>query len=136
MEDAVRQLNVSRIAGKKVAFATKRDAGDFERPESLARLYTAPRAPWQLGELNNTARISVYGGEATHRLQRSYRWSGDFGRDGDRRVFTTRYSDERALAEWLLSLGEMTVALSPRTLAERMVDGLEKLVAEHGEARP
>ncbi len=132
-EDAVRQLNVSRIAGK-VTLATKRDAGDFERPESLAELYTAPRAPWQLGELTDTARISVYG-EAAHRLQRSYRWSGDFGRDRDRRTFTTRYSDERALAEWLLSLGDVTVVLSPRPLAERVADGLRKLVADHGEAR-
>ena len=43
----------------------------------------------------------------------------------------TRYSGERQLAGWILSLGEDAEVLSPDSLVDRTVDGLKGLVATH-----
>jgi predicted DNA-binding transcriptional regulator YafY len=56
--EALRQFRLSRVRGG-IVFATKRDSGDFEVPEDFERRLAGPRAPWQLGEPNQTARVRV-----------------------------------------------------------------------------
>jgi predicted DNA-binding transcriptional regulator YafY len=46
-------------------------------------------------------------------------------------VLVTRYSGERQLAGWVLSLGEDAEILVPDSLVDRTVDGLERLVTAH-----
>ncbi len=60
------------------------------------------------------------------------RWAGTFGRDEHGMVFITRYSGERQLAGWVLSLGDDAGALSPPSLVRRVEDGLKRLYEVHG----
>jgi len=48
-------------------------------------------------------------------------------------VLLTPYSGERQLAGWVFSLGEDAEVLSPDSLVDRTVEGLERLVAAHEE---
>ena len=41
----------------RVTFSKPRDAGDFEAPKDFERRLAGPRAPWQLGAPDHTARI-------------------------------------------------------------------------------
>ena len=54
----IRQFRLSRIRGR-IVFATNRQNGDFEVPKDFERRLAGPRAPWQLGEPDRTARIRV-----------------------------------------------------------------------------
>jgi predicted DNA-binding transcriptional regulator YafY len=130
--EAVRQFRLSRIKGG-IKFATRRESGDYEIPENFERRFVGPRAPWQLGEPDRTARIRL-SGEGMKSLTRDrFRWAGTFGRDERGAIFITRYSGERQLAGWVLSLGEEAHVLAPDSLKQRVLDGLQKLAATHGE---
>jgi proteasome accessory factor B len=48
-------------------------------------------------------------------------------------VLVTHYSGERQLAGWVLSLRKHAKILSPNSLVDRTVEGLERLVAAHAE---
>jgi len=125
----LRQFRLSRIQGR-ILFATEREGGDFEVPEDFERRLAGPRAPWQLGEPDRTAWIRVLrhvfdAARASYGEAVSLR-----GADGTA-VLVTRYSGERQLAGWILSLGEDAEVLSPDSLVDRTVDGLERLVAAH-----
>lgn len=129
MRRDIRQFRLSRIQNR-ILFATDREAGDFEVPEDFERRLAGPRAPWQLGEPDLTARIRVsrrvfdsartFYGEAVSLVEE----------DGET-LLVTSYSGERQLAAWITSLGEDAEAISPDTLVRRTVDGLERLVATH-----
>ncbi len=128
--EAIRQFRVSRITGR-VTFVTKKDSGDFEVPENFSRRFFGPRAPWQLGEPDKTARIRV-SRQGMRQVRGPIRWAGTFGRDEHGMVFITRYSGERQLAGWVLSLGDDARALSPPSLVRRVEDGLRCLAKAHG----
>lgn len=128
-----RQFRLSRIRGS-ITFATKRESGDFEQLHDSARRFAGPRAPWQLGEPDKTARVRV-SQEDLPTIKASYSAAvrtedGEYGP-----VVVTPYSGERQLAGWILSLERDAKALAPGSLVERVREGLEKLVAAHGEGR-
>lgn len=120
----IRQFRMSRVRGL-IKNATRRDSPDFDAPDTSDRRYAGPRAPWQLGEPDKTARIRV-SGETLDAAMHAY--PGVVYRDGDE--LATGYSGERQLAGWTLSLGGEVV--SPDSLKERVVEGLEKIAATHG----
>lgn len=122
--EAVRQFRVSRMRGR-VRNATNRDSADFEAPDAADARSAGPRAPWQLGEPGETARIKV-SREALDAATRAY--PGVVRREGEDLV--TGYSGERQLAGWTLSLGGIVV--SPEPLAGRVSEGLRKIVEAHG----
>ena len=129
----LRQFRLSRIQGR-IVFATQRDGGDFESPEDFERRLAGPRAPWQLGEPDRTARIRVPW-RAFDAARASYGEVVSLQEVDGSAVLETRYSGERQLAGWVLSLGEDAEVLSPDSLVDRTVAGLERLVAAHEENR-
>lgn len=121
--EGIRQFRMSRVRSL-IKHATKKERGDFEMPDDSPRR-SGPRAPWQLEEPHETARIRV-SGETLDAAMHEY--PGVVERDGDDLV--TKYSGERQLAGWTLSLGGEAVA--PDSLAARVVEGLEKIADSHG----
>lgn len=126
--EAVRQFRMSRVRGR-VKLATRRESGDFDKPEGFESRSAGPRAPWQLGEPRETARIK-FSGESLDSALRSYPEVVES--DGD--ALVTRYSGERQLAGWTVSLGGE--ALSPPSFVGRVVEGLEKIAESHREGGP
>ncbi len=126
----LRQFRLSRIRSR-IVFATKRDSEDFDVPEDFERRLAGPRAPWQLGEPNQMAQIQVHR-DAFDAARGSYGEAVSFHEDNSEPVLVTRYSGERQLAGWVLSLGEDAEVLSPDSLVDRVTEGLERLVAAHG----
>jgi proteasome accessory factor B len=51
-------------------------------------------------------------------------------------TLVTEYSGERQLAGWIVAQGEEAEALFPPSLVDRMVIGLQRLVAAHEEETP
>ncbi len=122
--EAVRQFRMSRVRGV-IKNATRKDGADFEPPDDSTRHGVGPRAPWRLEEPDKTARIRV-SEETLDAAMHAY--PGVVERDGD--DLATGYSGERQLAGWTLSLGGE--AVSPDSLKERVIEGLEKISAAHG----
>ena len=131
--EAVRQFRVSRIVGR-VLFAAKGEGADFGVPENFERRFAGPRVPWQLGEPDKTACVRL-SEEGVRRLRVPLREAGTLERDDGGAVFVTRYSGERQLAGWVLSLGEDARAVSPASLVDRTTEGLERIAAAHGAER-
>lgn len=121
---AVRQFRMSRVKGL-IKHATRKERGDFDAPDDSARRPSGPRAPWQLEEPDKTARIKV-SEETLDAAMRAY--PGIVERDGEDLI--TKYSGERQIAGWTLSLGGE--ALAPGSLSGRVIEGLEKISAAHG----
>ena len=127
--EALRQFRLSRIQGR-IVFATKRDGKDFEVPQDFERRLAGPRAPWQLGESIQTAYIGVPR-HVFDAARTSYGEAVSLLEDEGSAVLVTRYSGERQLAGWILSLGEEVEILSPTSLIDRTVEGLERLASAH-----
>lgn len=121
----VRQFRVSRVRSR-ITSATKRDRGDFDAPDE-AGVRSGPRAPWQLEEPEKEARIRV-SEETLDAAMREY--PGVVERDGD--GLATKYSGERQLAAWVLSIGGEVV--EPDSLTKRVIEGLEKISSSHGDS--
>ncbi|CAN5172775.1 hypothetical protein BH24ACT19_BH24ACT19_22220 [soil metagenome] len=85
-----------------IILATKRESGDFEVPEEFERRLAGPRAPWQLGEPDKTARIRV-SAEVFDYARVSHGSAVSLEKDHYGPVLVTRYSGERQLAGWTLS---------------------------------
>lgn len=132
--EAVRQFRVSRIRSR-ITFSTKKDAGDFDIPPDFQRRLAGPRAPWQLEEPHTTAHIQVLD-DSMRLLRGAWPWAGTVGHNERGRVFITRYSGERQLAGWILSLGEEAEALAPEPLVERTVEGLRLIRDSHAPESP
>lgn len=128
--DDLRQFRLSRIQNR-IIFATRRESGDFEVPKDFERRLAGPRAPWQLGEPDQTAFIRVPR-HVFDAARASYGEAVWLREDIDETVLVTRYSGERQLASWVLSLGKDVQVLAPDSLVDRTVDGLERLAAAHG----
>ena len=128
--EGLRQFRLSRVQSR-IVFATKRDGADFDVPDDFDRSLAGPRAPWQLGEPDRTARIGVPR-HTFDAARASYGEAVSLREEGGVAVLVTRYSGERQLAGWILSLGTEAEVLSPDSLMDRSVAGLERLVAAHG----
>jgi proteasome accessory factor C len=130
--DALRRFRLSRIQGR-VTFATRHERGDYAIPEDFEPRSAGPSTPWQLGEPDKVALMRISDAASTVTRER-YPWAVSIERpdEGTQRLLRTRYSGERQLAGWVLSLGEEALALSPQPLVERVTEGLERLVAAHG----
>ncbi len=126
--EAVRQFRLSRIRGG-ISFSTNKDANDFEAPNDFERRTAGPRAPWQLGEPHATARIRVPP-ETLAAAGRRFPGATSSEDDG-RPVLSTRFSGERQLAGWVLSLGGGARVLEPPSLVDRVRTGLERIVEAH-----
>ena len=74
--DEVRVFRLSRIRGK-VSYATKAEH-DFTSPEDFDRRDYAPRADWQMGEIEGTAKVFL-------RERIAWLVERDFGRHGELR---------------------------------------------------
>ena len=131
---AVRQFRLSRIRGR-VVFATKREAGDFEVPEDFERRFAGPRAPWQLGTLQETAKITL-SPEALAAMSRRYPSAvvPEGSNQNGHQTISTLYSGERQLAGYVLALGEEAHAVSPPALVGRISRGLERIARAHAPA--
>ncbi|MGH3088617.1 MAG: helix-turn-helix transcriptional regulator [Rubrobacteraceae bacterium] len=125
---ALRQFRISRVRDR-ATFSTRKESGDFEVPEDFERGLAGPRAPWQLGEPDKTARIRT-SRETSDAAKSSFPQAVTI--EENEPFLVTRYSGERQLAGWLLSLGGELEVVSPNSLAERVVDGLERIASEHG----
>ncbi len=125
----LRQFRLSRIRGR-IVFATKRDNGDFEVPEGFERRLAGPRAPWQLGAPDRKARIRVPR-HVFDTARASYGEAVWLEEDDGAAVLVTRYSGERQLAGWILSLGPEAEVLFPDSLVERTAAGLVRLAEVH-----
>jgi predicted DNA-binding transcriptional regulator YafY len=129
----IRQFRLSRIQGR-IIFATDREAGDFMVPEDFERRLAGPRAPWQLGEPDLIASIKVPE-RVFDAARASYGNAVSLREDGGENILVTRYSGERQLAGWVLSLGGDAEILSPDSLVDRTVDGLRRLATAHAGER-
>ena len=129
--EAVRQFRLSRIRNR-IAFATEKGAGDFAAPDDPERRHGGPRAPWQLGEPEDTASITL-SPEASASTRRRYPSAVSLdGRAADgREAISTPYSGERQLAGYVLTLGEGALVLSPPALVGRISRGLERIARAH-----
>ena len=119
----------------KEAFALSNVTGTgderrIEVPQDFERRLAGPRAPWQLGEPDQTALVRVPR-HVFEAARASYGEAVSLREDEGSTVLVTRYSGERQLAGWILSLGEEAEVLAPDSLVERTVDGLERLVTTH-----
>lgn len=128
--EAVRQFRLSRMRGR-ITYATKRDSGDFEVPDSFDRSVAGSRAPWQLEAPRAEARILISPEDAESARAAYYRAFENGNKKGELRELRTSYSGERQLAGWVLSRGERTRVLSPHSLVERVQGVLRRIAAAH-----
>jgi proteasome accessory factor C len=133
--DAVRVFRLSRITGK-VSYATKAEH-DFPPPEDFDRRDYASRADWQMGEMDETAKIFI-------RDRIAWLVERDYGRYGELRparkadgapgrgvIFETRYASSRQLVAWVLSWRHNATVLEPMELAEEAAERLGRLRERH-----
>ena len=77
VREDLRQFRLSRVRGR-IVFVTSRQSGDFGVPEDFQRRLAGPRAPWQLGTLDRTARIRV--SRSVFEAARASYWGGRLAR--------------------------------------------------------
>lgn len=131
-DGSVGQFKVSRIRSRIVNADNKQDRGDFEMPKGFDRLFAGPQAPWQLGKMGEWAYFVISREGMSDKRLRPYRfYAVTMGHYEGRRAFMTRYADERALASWILSLGNEAKALAPEPVVGEVVAGLKKIAATH-----
>jgi proteasome accessory factor BC len=136
--DAVRVFRLSRIRGK-VSYATKAEH-DFSAPEDFDRRDYGSRADWQMGEMEETAKIFV-------RERIAWLVDRDYGRYGELRsarkadgapgrgmIFETPYASSRQLVAWVLSWRRNATVLEPKELADEAAERLEVLRRRHSGA--
>ena len=127
--DAIRTFRLSRIRGD-VRFATRRER-DFRVPEDFDATTWRDRAPWQLGEGDETATIWV-SPDAAWLVERAVGRHGTIESRPDRSiVFSTGYADLRQLAQWLIGLDGQAVPLAPAELVDAVDGALERVAQAH-----
>ncbi len=133
--DAVRVFRLSRIRGK-VSYATKAEH-DFPAPEDFDRRDYGSRADWQMGEVEQTAKVFI-------RERIAWLVERDFGRFGELRparksdgapgrgmIFETPYASSRQLVAWVLSWRQNATVLAPKELAEEAAERIDVLRDRH-----
>ena len=133
--DAVRVFRLSRIRGK-VSYATKAEH-DFPAPEDFDRRDYASRADWQMGEVEQTAKVFLRE-RIAWLVERDYGTYGEIrpARKADKApgrgvVYETGYASTRQLVSWVLSWQHNATALEPPELADEVAARRELLQARH-----
>jgi proteasome accessory factor C len=133
--DAVRVFRLSRIRGK-VSYATKAEH-DFSAPEDFDRRDYASRSEWQMGDVEDSARIFL-------RERIAWLVERDFGSYGELRparkadgapgrgaIFETDFASSRQLVSWVLSWQHNATVLEPESLAAEVAERRELLESRH-----
>jgi proteasome accessory factor C len=121
---AIRTFRVSRIRSD-IRFATRRERDFRLPPEFDVEAHRVPK-PWQIGEIQGTARIAVLEDTAWW-VERTLSDAGTL-EDG---VFETDYARLEPLAGWILRQNGRAVPLEPEELRGTVADALAKLRAGH-----
>jgi predicted DNA-binding transcriptional regulator YafY len=134
----IRVFRLSRIRGK-VSYSSKAEH-DFARPEEFDHRRYATRTDWQLGEPEGTARIWL-SSRVDWLIERHYGHAGTLqpaaeadDAPGDGSVFETEYADPRAIAAWVLELGDRARLLGPPGLVDLAAERLGLIVERHSGA--
>jgi proteasome accessory factor BC len=133
--DAVRNFRLSRIKGK-VSYASKAEH-DFSPPEDFNRREYASRAEWQLGEIQETARIFL-SDRIAWLVERDFGTYGEFskatkadGAPGKGVIFETEYASARQMVAWVLHWRQHAIVLEPDELASEVGERLDVLRERH-----
>jgi proteasome accessory factor C len=133
--DAVRNFRLSRIKGK-VSYASKAEH-DFSPPENFNRREYASRAEWQLGEIQDTARIFL-SDRIAWLVERDFGTYGEFskatkadGAPGKGLIFETEYASARQMVAWVLHWRQNAIVLEPDELATEVGERLDVLRDRH-----
>ncbi len=117
--DAIRVFSLSRMSGK-VAYATKAEH-DFQRPSDFDPRATPSAAIWQFGDIEGVSEDRV---DRAGSPGRSSATSADTGTiepgKGGKTIFSSEYSQSRALVSWMLGLGANAGMLGPKELVKRV----------------
>ncbi|MFN8175033.1 MAG: WYL domain-containing protein [Solirubrobacteraceae bacterium] len=113
--DGIRVFRLSRISGK-VAYASKAEH-DFQRPEDFDPRDYANRIHWQYGDAAATAEIWV-AERIAWQVERHFGRYGEMREADGGRVLSTPYANQRAIASWVIGLGEHARVVGPPALAK------------------
>jgi proteasome accessory factor C len=133
--DAIRVFRLSRIKGK-VSYASKAEH-DFSPPEDFERRDYARKAEWQLGEIEDTAKVFVRD-RVAWLVERDFGSYGEIrnakggdGAPGKGKVFETEYASSRQMVAWVLHWRQNATVLEPTELAREVSERLELLISRH-----
>jgi proteasome accessory factor C len=133
--DAVRVFRLSRIRGK-VSYATKAEH-DFPAPEDFDRRDYGSRADWQMGDVEQTAKVFIRD-RIAWLVERDYGRFGELrparksdGAPGRGMIFETPYASSRQLVAWVLSWRQNATVLAPTELAEEAAERIDVLRDRH-----
>src|SRR3954449_681105 len=126
----VRVFRLSRIRGK-VAYVTKAEH-DFHPPEGFDHREYATRTEWQLGETRGVAQVWI-SKRIDWLVMRHFGHAGTVSNGDGGKIFETEYSDPRALASWVLGLGEQARIIAPAELQQEAAERLERVIELHRE---
>src|SRR5918995_2936689 len=133
--DAVRVFRLSRIRGK-VSYATKAEH-DFPAPEASDRGDYGSRADWQMGDVEQTAKVFIRD-RIAWLVERDYGRFGELrparksdGAPGRGMIFETTYASSRQLIAWVLSWRQNATVLAPTELAEEAAERIDVLRNRH-----
>jgi proteasome accessory factor C len=124
----VRVFRLSRIRGK-VAYVTKAEH-DFPPPQDFDHREFATRTEWQLGETRGTAQVWI-ANKIEWLVQRHFGHAGTVTEADGGVVLETEYADPRALASWVLGLGEHARILGPPELEQEAAERLARVIELH-----
>ncbi len=123
-DDREKTFRVSRLRSD-IRFATRRER-DFKLPPDFDVESHRRRSPWQIGEINGTARVAVSGDTAWW-VRRTLGEAGTL----DEGVFETEYASLEPLAGWVLRQNGRAVPLEPDELRNLVAGALTKVRERH-----
>src|SRR5439155_22732589 len=101
-------------------------------PKDFDHREYATRTEWQLGETAGTAQVSI-SNRIDWLVLRHFGHAGTVTETDDGVTFETDYSDPRALASWVLGLGEHARILGPPELEREVSERLSRVIELHRE---
>jgi len=126
--DDIRVFRLSRMGGK-VAYASKAEH-DFQRPADFDPREYANRIHWQYGEPAGTAEIWV-AERIAWQVERHFGRYGETREAEGGRVLSTPYSNPRAIASWVIGLGEHARVVSPPQLEKDVRSRVKRIATLH-----
>ena len=127
-ENRRKKFRVSRIRSD-IRFATRRER-DFRFPADFSIDEYRGKPPWQVGDVQGSARVDVHGDTAWW-VARTLPNAGSL----DEGVFETPYANVGPLASWVLRQNGRAAPLEPSELRKDVVDALALVRERHeGEA--
>ncbi len=126
--DDLRVFRLSRISGK-VAYASKAEH-DFQRPDDFDPREYANRIHWQYGEATDTAEVWI-SERIAWQVERHFGRYGEMRAADEGRVLATPYANPRAIASWVIGLGEHARVVGPASLEKDVAARLKRIVRLH-----